>query len=43
MHIEQEMCDALMYFNDVMLCFDISPDELKKAYLDKHQRNLDRC
>ena len=41
-HFVEEMCDALMYFNDVMLCFDISPEELKKVYMDKHQRNLDR-
>lgn len=41
-HFIEEMSDALMYFNDVMLCFDISPEELKKIYMDKHQRNLDR-
>lgn len=29
-HFVEEMCDALMYFNDVMLCFDISPEELKR-------------
>lgn len=34
----EEMCDALMYFNDVMLCYDISPQELESVYLKKHQK-----
>ena len=41
-HFIEEMCDALMYFNDVMLCFGISPEEIKNVYLDKHKRNLER-
>ena len=41
-HFIEEMCDVLMYFNDVMLCYDISVEELKKIYLDKHKRNLER-
>ena len=28
----EEMCDVLMYFNDVMLCYSISPEELAKTY-----------
>ena len=27
----EEMADVLMYFNDVMLCYNISEEELKKA------------
>lgn len=38
----EEMCDTLMYFNDVMLCYRISPEELERIYLKKHKRNLDR-
>ena len=38
----EEMCDALMYFNDVMLCMGITPDELKRVYLAKHKRNMSR-
>lgn len=38
----EEMCDVLMYYNDVMLSFDISVEELKKIYLEKHKRNLER-
>lgn len=41
-HFVEEMCDVLMYFNDIMLCYDISVDELKRIYLEKHKRNLER-
>ena len=38
----EEMADVLMYFNDVMLCYDISEEELKQAYIDKFERNMKR-
>lgn len=38
----EEMCDVLMYFNDIMLCYSISPEELTKAYEEKHNRNMSR-
>ncbi|MSU03442.1 nucleotide pyrophosphohydrolase [Tissierella pigra] len=38
----EEMCDTLMYLNDVMLCYDISPQELEQIYLQKHQANMER-
>lgn len=41
-HFIEEMADVLMYFNDVMLCYDISVEELKKVYLEKHYRNMGR-
>ncbi len=41
-HFVEEMCDVLMYFNDVMLCYGISPEEFKKVYLEKHRRNMER-
>ncbi len=41
-HFIEEMCDVFMYLNDVMLCYNITPEELEKIYLDKHQRNLKR-
>lgn len=31
-----------MYFNDVMLCYSISPEELKNVYLQKHNKNIER-
>lgn len=41
-HFVEEMCDVLMYFNDVMLCYAISPEELKEIYLEKHRKNMKR-
>lgn len=38
----EEMADVLMYFNDVMLCYGITEDELKEAYISKFQRNMKR-
>ncbi len=31
-----------MYFGDVMLCYGITADELKRVYTDKFKRNMDR-
>lgn len=41
-HFVEEMADVLMYFNDIMLCYDISVDELKTAYREKHEENMGR-
>ena len=41
-HFVEEMCDVLMYFGDVMLCYGISVEELKNVYLKKHERNMKR-
>ena len=41
-HFIEEMCDALMYFNDVLLCFDITPEELEPIYKEKFERNMSR-
>lgn len=38
----EELCDVLMYFNDIMLCYNISVDELKQIYLQKHKMNMER-
>ena len=38
----EEMADVLMYYNDVMLCYDINVDELKQAYIDKFEKNMKR-
>ncbi|MDE7416274.1 MAG: nucleotide pyrophosphohydrolase [Lachnospiraceae bacterium] len=36
----EEMADVLMYYNDVLLCYGITAEELKNAYTDKFERNL---
>lgn len=41
-HFVEEMCDTLMYFNDVMLCYGITPGELERIYTEKHERNMKR-
>lgn len=38
----EEMADVLMYYNDVMLCYGITSDELKQAYIDKFEKNMNR-
>ena len=38
----EEMADVLMYYNDVMLCYGISADELKQAYTAKFEKNITR-
>ena len=38
----EEMADVLMYYNDVMLCYGISADELKQAYAAKFEKNMTR-
>jgi NTP pyrophosphatase (non-canonical NTP hydrolase) len=38
----EELCDVLMYLNDVMLCYGITPEELQTIYLEKHKRNMGR-
>ena len=41
-HFIEEMCDVMMYFNDVLLCYSITPDELEEVYRAKHRRNMSR-
>lgn len=38
----EEMADVLMYYHDIMLCFDITAEELKEAYTKKFERNMTR-
>ena len=41
-HFVEETCDVLMYLNDVMLCYGITPEEVASAYRAKHERNMIR-
>ena len=38
----EELADVLMYYADVLLCYGISPKELKQAYISKFERNMER-
>ena len=41
-HFIEEMCDTLMYFNDVMRCYGITPEEFETFYREKHRKNMTR-
>ena len=41
-HLIEELADVLMYFNDVLLCYGISEEELKQAYTGKFEKNMKR-
>ena len=38
----EELADVLMYYNDVLLCYGISAEELKQSYIRKFERNMKR-
>ena len=38
----EEMADVLMYYNDVLLSYNISEEELKEAYISKFEKNMKR-
>ena len=41
-HLVEELADVLMYYNDVLLCYGISAQELKQSYRSKFERNMKR-
>jgi len=38
----EELADVLMYFNDILLCYGISANELKNSYISKFEKNMKR-
>ena len=38
----EELADVLMYYNDVLLCYGISAEELKQSYINKFEKNMKR-
>lgn len=38
----EELADVLMFYNDVLLCYGITVDELKQAYTEKFEKNMKR-
>ena len=38
----EELADVLMYYNDILLCFNITSDELKNSYVTKFNKNMQR-
>ncbi len=41
-NLVEELADVLMYYNDVLLCYDISAEELKQVYTEKFEKNMKR-
>ena len=41
-HLVEELADVLMYCNDVLLCYGIGAEELKRAYTEKFEKNMTR-
>lgn len=38
----EELTDVLMYYNDVLNCYDISTEDLKQTYINKFNKNMSR-
>ncbi|HWR19719.1 MAG TPA: hypothetical protein VN608_08860 [Clostridia bacterium] len=38
----EEMSDVLMYFTDTLLRYNVTPEEISAAYVNKHERNMGR-
>lgn len=38
----EELADVLMYYNDILLCYGITADELKQVYTEKFTKNMKR-
>ena len=41
-HLVGELADVLMYYNEVLLCYGVTAEELKRAYTEKVERNMTR-
>ncbi len=38
----EEFADVLMYLGDLMLCYNVSADEICEAFIKKHEYNMRR-
>ena len=41
-NLVEELADVLMYYNDVLMCYGITADELKESYIAKFEKNMNR-
>ena len=41
-HLVEELADVLMYYNEVLLCYGVTAEELKRDYTEKVERNMTR-
>lgn len=40
--LTEELADVLMHYTDVLLCYGISAEELKRAFTEKFEKNMER-
>ena len=38
----EELCDVLMYFNDILLRYKVSSEDIANAYIKKYNKNMKR-
>ncbi len=38
----EEMVDVMMFYNDALMCFGITPEEFSEAFIKKHCKNMNR-
>lgn len=41
-HFVEELSDVLMYYNDTLLRFGVTPEEISDAYTEKHEFDMKR-
>ena len=41
-HLTEELADVLMYYGDILLCCGITPEEMREAFIAKHEKNMTR-
>lgn len=41
-HFTEELCDVLMHLTDVMICLNVTPEELTESFRAKQKSNLQR-
>lgn len=38
----EELVDVMMFYNDALICYGITSEELSDAFVKKHLKNMDR-
>lgn len=38
----EELVDVMMFYNDALICYGITPEELSNAFIKKHLKNMGR-
>lgn len=38
----EELVDVMMFYNDALICYGITPEELSDTFIKKHHKNMNR-